>query len=141
MQLKTVCPKTAVNGFDAEIVLFEPCLFAGQLFETLFIDHYVRVRTVNDGSNPKYPIAASLTLLITQYIEPCNIQITLPDSDPQVGIIILEHYQSLTGIRVAEIDQTRGKAVVLIIWIKDSRNQTTHTQVYVVATEAVASMQ
>ena len=140
MQLQATCPKTTVDGFDAEIVLLKPCLFAGRLFETLFIDHYVRLTTVNDGSNSKYPVPTSLTLLITQYVEPCKIEITLPDTDPQVGIVILEHYQSLTGVRVVEIKQPGGTAVGLIIWIKDERNNSTHTQVYVVAAETASSI-
>ncbi len=139
MQLKAVCPKATVDGFDAEVVLFEPCLFAGSLFETLFIDHYLRLKTTNDGSNSKYPVPLSLTLLITQYVEPCEILINLPDKDPSVGIVILEHYQSLTGVRVVEITQESGKAVALIIWIKDERHHTTITQAYLIATEGATS--
>lgn len=135
MQLKAPCPKTLVDGFDAEIVLEPTCLFAGEIFETLFIDHYFRLSTTNNGTNPQYPLHCSLTLHITQFFEPCTITFPLP-SNSLFGIVILEHYQSLSAVRVMQMIQGGVPSAVLILWITDDRNKSTRTTVYKIATAA-----
>ena len=127
MQLKAVMPKTDINGFDCEIVQQSGCLVAGAAYETLFIDHYLKLVTKNDGTNQKYPRHLTLTLLITQYVEPCNIGIQVSQSDTAVCVLVLHHYESLSGIRVTEISHEEAASAVLILWITDTRNNSVST--------------
>ena len=134
MQLTEVTPSSLVAGFGCAITRQENCLVAGSDFETLFIDHYLTLVITNDGTNKKYPRPIKLSVLLSQYVEPCNVGVKITESDTPTIVVILQPNESLEGIKLAELAQEDTTSVVTIIWIKNTDTGIVTIQVWGMAT-------
>lgn len=142
MLLTTICPETQVPGFVCDITRkSESILGTGSLYDTLFIDYYLQVSISNNGTNSAYPHPFILNVLVTQYVEPCNIGIAIGETDAPTIVIALQHYETLIGITIVEMTPSEETSVVCIVRTKDSRCGTTATQVWGLATVGHKSFQ
>lgn len=129
--LRAVQPRNTVNGFDIEIIRHDHNLLAGEAMAEHFSNRYIQIKAWCNGSNSSYPEPQSLTLLVAQYATLHeHVGIT---TKADVGIVVLKASQSLNAAGIFEINQDSECQTVLILWIKDSKDESTSTAVYTLA--------
>jgi hypothetical protein len=130
-RLRAVQPRNTVDGFDVEVIRKDYNLLTGQKLAKNFGDNFIQINASCNGRNPYYPRPSSLTLLVTKYASPDeSIGIT---SQTDVGIIVLGHTQSLSAAGIFEIRTDNKTSIVLILWIENSKDESTSTAVYTLA--------
>lgn len=137
MLLQAFCPKTAVDGFDVEVVRHDQNLLADSTWADYFEDRFLELKAQCDGTNPLYPIKASLTLIITRYRKISDVGISLQVNAATVGTMLLHPSQMITSATITEMRQANFTSAILILQIKDGENNNaTHSAVYALARES-----